>query len=134
MTAAPAPPSALREARLTPPAAWSSWSVRPVEIVVHDRDSTRILLEYAAPLFPAEVVAGSAWTVRLQPPKRGGWTRELLALIERWLESARLPCAKLLYGGRSYLFRTSPDIARSGTVIDITRTPVVAKYHRVRQA
>jgi hypothetical protein len=27
---------------------------------------------------------------------------------ERWLESARLPCAKLLYGGRNYLIRADP--------------------------
>jgi hypothetical protein len=97
-------------------------SVQSVEIVVHDRDSTRILLEYAAPLFPAEVVPGSAWTVRLQPPKVRGWILELLSLIERWLESARLPCAKVLYRGRSYLIRTSPDLAGPSTVTDITST------------
>ncbi|MGE5274095.1 MAG: hypothetical protein ACM3QU_10130 [Verrucomicrobiota bacterium] len=100
--------------------------MRPVEIVVHDRDSTRILLEYAAPLFPAEVVCGSAWTVRLQPPTEGSWIPELLSLILHWLESARLPCVKVLYGGRSYLIRTSPDIARPSTVTDITSTPRLA--------
>jgi hypothetical protein len=97
--------------------------MQPVEIVVHDRDSARILLECAAPLFPAEVVSGSAWTVRLQPPTEGSWISELLPLILRWLESARLPCAKVLYGGRSYLIRTCPDIGRASAVTDITNTP-----------
>jgi hypothetical protein len=134
MTEAPAPPllergkrgSPPRGARLGPATTRRSESVHPVEIVVHDRDSTRILLEYAAPLFPAEVVFGSVWTVRLQPPSGGSWIPELLSLVLRWLESARLPCAKVLYGGRSYLIRTSPDIARSSTVTDITSTPRLA--------
>jgi hypothetical protein len=131
MTDAGAPPllerrkrrSAPRRTRRGPPTGWKTDSVQPVEIVVHDRDSTRILLEYAAPLFQAQVVSGSAWTVRLQPPAGGGWILELLSLLERWLESARLPCAKVLHGGRTYLVRTSPDIGRSSTVTDITRTP-----------
>ena len=134
MTEAPAPPLLERRkrgsvphgARLGPATTWSSRGVHPVEIVVHDRDSTRILLEYAAPLFPAEVVSGSAWTVRLQPPAEGSWIPELLSLILRWLESARLPCAKVLYGGRSYLIRTAPDIGRPGTVTDITSAPQLA--------
>ncbi len=50
----------------------------------------------------------------------------LLTLIERWLESARLPCAKVVCGGRSYLIRTSPDISRPSTVTDITGTPMPA--------
>ena len=50
----------------------------------------------------------------------------LLALVERWLESAQLPCAKVLCGGRSYLIRTSPDIGRSSTVTDITSSRVLA--------
>jgi hypothetical protein len=134
MAQAPAPPFLERDTRGSvprgqrpgPPTAWSSESVHPVEIVVHDRDSTRILLEYAAPMFPAEVVSGSAWTVRLQPPVEGSWIPELLTLIQRWLECARLPCAKVLYAGRSYLIRTSPDIARSSTVTDITSAPRLA--------
>jgi hypothetical protein len=134
MIEAPAPPlfecsrrgSAARGAGQGPPAAWSSASVRAVEIVVHDPESTRILLEYAAPLFPAEVVSGSAWTVRLQRPREEGWVQALLSLIERWLESARLPCAKVLCGGRSYLIRTLPDIDRSSTVTDITTSRVRA--------
>jgi len=108
------------------PAAWSSRSVREVEIVVHDLDSTRILLEYAAPLFSVEVVSGSAWTVRLQRPGEGGWIQELQSLIERWLESARLPCAKVLCAGRSYLIRTSPAHSWASTVTDITGAPLAS--------
>ncbi len=134
MIQAPAPPFLDRSRRgfaahgagPSLPAAWSSRGVHEVEIVVNDLDSTRILLEYAAPLFSAEVVSGSAWTVRLQRPGEGGWIQELQSLIERWLESARLPCAKVLCGGRSYLVRTSPDISRPGRVTDITGTPMPA--------
>jgi hypothetical protein len=118
--------SSARRARQDPLAAWSSASVRAVEIVVHDRESTRILLEYATPLFPTEVVTGSARTVRLHRPREDGWVQALLSLIERWLESARLPCAKVLCGGRSYLIRTFPDIDRSSTVTDITSSREVA--------
>ena len=113
--------SAPRRTRWGPQTGWPE-SIHPVEIVVHDRDSARILLEYAAPRFQAHVVSGSAWTVRLQPPTGEGWILQLLSLIERWLESARLPCAKVLYGGRSYLVRTSPDIAGCSTVTEITST------------
>jgi hypothetical protein len=84
-------------------------SVQPLEIVAPDPYCTALLLEYAAPLFPAELVAGSAGTVRLQPPAGGTWVLELLALVERWLESIPLPCATVRYGGRSYLIRASTD-------------------------
>jgi hypothetical protein len=112
--------SASQRTHRRPQTGWSTESIHPVEIVVHDWDSARILLEYAAPPFQAHVVSGSAWTVRLQPPTGEGWTLQLLSLIERWLESARLPCAKVLHGGRSYLVRASPDIAGFSTVTDIT--------------
>jgi len=117
-------------ARTSLPTAWVSGGVHPVDIVVHDRESARILLEYAVPLFDAEVVAGSAWAVRLQPPAGEGWIVGLLALIDRWLESARLPCAKVLCGGRSYLIRTSPDISRPSRVTDITGTAMPAGVPR----
>ncbi len=116
MTEAPALPVRKRGRRRPRPAprsrprtstAWSPESAQPVEIVAHDPYCTSLLLEYAAPLFPAEVVSSSGWIVRLQPPVGGGWVLELLSLVERWLEAARLPCAKVLYGGRSYLIRTS---------------------------
>jgi hypothetical protein len=122
--------SVRRMARTSLPTAWVSGDVYPVDIVVHDRDSARILLEYAAPLFAAEVVPGPVWAIRLQPPAGEGWIVGLLALIESWLESARLPCAKVLCGGRSYLIRTSPDISRPSTVVDITGTPMPAGVPR----
>jgi hypothetical protein len=105
----------LKRRRKRPPAAWSAQGVRPIEIVAPDQLSTALLLEYAAPIFPAEVVSGTAWIVRLEPPATGGgWVLELLSLVERWLESAGLPCANVLYGGRSYMIRTSAQLALAG--------------------
>ena len=102
------PPS--EGARELPATPWSSGSPRPVEIVAPDHFSSTLLVEYAGPLFPAEIVAGSKWTVRLQPPAAGGgWVLDLLALVQRWLESARLPSANVLYGDRSYLIRASSE-------------------------
>jgi hypothetical protein len=103
-----------------------SGGARPVDIVVHDGDSARILLEYALPLFAAEMVLGPVWAIRLQPPGGEGWIVGLLTLVERWLESARLPCAKVLCGGRSYLICTSPGLSRPSAITDITGTPVAA--------
>jgi hypothetical protein len=92
-----------------------------IEIVAPDRYCTTLLLEHAAPHFPAQVVYGaefanspepadnSGWIVRLEPPAERDWALDLLSLVERWLESCRLPCAKVLYGGRSYLIRASTD-------------------------
>lgn len=82
---------------------------QPIEIVSPDRYCATLLLEHAAPVFPAEVVRDSAWIVRLEPPAEREWALDLLSLVERWLESCRLPCAKVLYGGRSYLIRASTD-------------------------
>jgi hypothetical protein len=82
---------------------------RSIEIVAPDRECTDLLLEYAGTLFPAEIVEGSDWVVRLQAPSGGGWVFELLSVVERWLESAQLPCAKVVYGGRSYLIRAPGD-------------------------
>lgn len=101
--------------RPTSSSAWSSESARPVEIVAPDRYCTAVLLEYAGPLFPAEIVPGDGWIVRLQPAGGTGWVLELISLVERWLEYVRLPCAKVLYGGRSYLIRASADIAQFRT-------------------
>ena len=106
----------LKRRKKREPAAWSAQGLRPpIEIVAPDQLSTALLLEYAAPIFPAEVVSGTAWIVRLQPPASGGgWVLELLSLVERWLESAELPCANVLYGGRSYMIRTSTQLALAG--------------------
>ena len=83
-----------------------------VEVVVPDQECAALLLWYAMPVFPADLVAGSPLKVRLHPPRNHtGWVIELLALVERWLESAPLPCAKVLYGGRSYLIRAPLDLA-----------------------
>lgn len=82
---------------------------RSIEIVAPDRECTNLLLEYASSWFAAELVEGSSCIVRLQAPSGGGWVFELLSLVERWLESAKLPCAKVLYGGRSYLIRAPGD-------------------------
>jgi hypothetical protein len=128
MTEAPALPllehggkrgSARRTARPILPTAWNSESGQPVDVVAHDPYCTDLLLEYAAPLFPAEIVSGSEWVVRLQPPTGRGWVLELLSLVERWLESARLPCANVLYGGRTYLIRA--EITRSRTAAESPR-------------
>jgi hypothetical protein len=120
--------------------AWNSESTQPVDVVANDPYCTSLLLEYAAPLFPAEIVSGlmfpaeivsgSACVVRLQPPTGGGWVLELLSLVERWLESARLPCAKVLYGGRSYLIRTSTGIAQSSRVAEVASTSMPAGSSR----
>ena len=80
--------------------------VEAVEIVAPDRQSAMLLVDYAAPTFPVEVVAGPSWIVRFRPPPSAGdWVVDLLALVERWLKSAPLPCAKMRRGGRSYLIR-----------------------------
>jgi hypothetical protein len=78
---------------------------QPVEIFAPDRYSTDLLLEFAAPVFFAELAPGCVWVVRLEPPEGAEWVLELLSLVQRWLESARLPWVNVLYGGRSYLIR-----------------------------
>ena len=37
---------------------------------------------------------------------------EVLSLLDRWLESVPLPCAKVRYGGHSYLIRSSIETAQ----------------------
>jgi len=132
MTQAPALPflnrgakrrRAARGARPSPPTAWDLASAQPIEVVAPDRYCSALLLEYAATLFPAEIVAGPGWIVRLQPPAGGGWVLELLALVERWLESVPLPCANLIYGGRSYLIRAPIDAARFAAAAESAPAP-----------
>ena len=92
----------------------NSIEAKPIEIFAPDRYATDLLLLYAAPLFPAEVSPGFVWIVKLQPPATGGgWVVELLSLVQRWLESARLPWANVLYDGRRYLIRPSTEVVRS---------------------
>ena len=62
-------------------------------------------------MFPVEIVPGTPATVRLQPPTAGArWVIDLLALVERWLDAVPLPCVSLMYGGRSYLVRSSTHV------------------------
>jgi hypothetical protein len=121
MTEAPAPPfrkrrptrrPAARPSRASPRSAWAPESLHRVDVVAPDPECASLLLEYASPLFPAELVSGPELLVRLQPPIGAGWVIEPLSLVERWLDSARLPCAKVLYGGRSYLVRSSTHVAQ----------------------
>jgi hypothetical protein len=80
--------------------------VAAVEIVAPDGYCAALLAGYAGPMFPAEIVPGSNWIVRFAPPQSGGdWVVDLLKVVERWLEAAPLPCAKLLYNGTSHLVR-----------------------------
>jgi hypothetical protein len=126
MSAAPAPSflkrtlrrrAPARPERPSPSSAWSSEGLHRVEIVAPDLECAALLLAYASPLFPAELVPGAAPIVRLQPPPtEAGWVTELLALVERWLESVPLPCAKVIYGGRSYLVRSSSHVVQPAVV------------------
>jgi len=110
-----------RPARQSPRTAWTSEGLHRIEIVAPDEERAALLLEYASPLFPTELVAGPTLTVRMQPPStEPGWVIELLSLVERWLESARLPCADVLYGGRSYLIRPSTPGAQSAVIAPAT--------------
>ena len=60
---------------------------------------------------------------------------ELLSLVERWLESAELPCANVLYGGRSYMIRTSdPAGTRRGFLTGGRRNALTQVFSSLRQA
>jgi hypothetical protein len=95
-----------RHEQLSPPE-----STDPVDVVVPNLEHAALLLAYAVPLFPAEIVPDSTWIVRLQPPIGAGWIIELLSVVDRWLESATLPSAKVRYDGRSYMVRASRALA-----------------------
>ncbi len=92
-----------------------------IDIFARNRYCTDLLLEHAAPLFSAEIAPGVVWIVRVQPPAQAGWAIELLALVQRWLESARLPWATVLYGGRTCLIRPSTDIAQFLAAVEAPR-------------
>ena len=97
-------------------------SAEAVEIFAPDRASTELLLAYSAPPSPAEIAPGSVWIVSLQPPAGGaGWALELLSLVQRWLEAARLPWANLLYDSRSYLIRPSTQVAQFAPTAEMVR-------------
>jgi hypothetical protein len=83
-----------------------------VDIIVPDEYCATLLLEQAESLFPAQIDHGPGWIVRLRPSvDRPEWVLELLALVDRWLALAPLPCVTLLYGGRRYLLRAPMSIA-----------------------
>jgi hypothetical protein len=91
----------------------------PVEITAPDRESARALLGEAASRFRAELVetSGSATIVRLRPTSAApeGWVFELLALVERWLETQSLKVANVHHGNRSYVITAPvPDVPREG--------------------
>jgi len=78
--------------------------VEAVEIVAPDRHSALLLLDHAAHSFLVEIVSGSI--VRFRRPQGGGdWVVDVLALVERWLGSVPLPCAKVVSRGNAYLVR-----------------------------
>jgi hypothetical protein len=104
-----------RPTRPIPPTAWTPSSDQPVEVIASTPAHAALLLEYAAPLFPVQLVAESELIVRLQPITGPAWVLELLALLDRWLASTRLPCARVRYHGRSYLIRAPIDAANLTT-------------------
>jgi len=95
-----------------------------VEIFARNRYCTDLLLEHAAPPFSAEIAPGLVWIVRVRPPAEAGWAIELLSLVQRWLEAARLPWATVLYGGRSCLIRPSTDIEQFMAAVEAPRGPL----------
>ncbi len=78
-----------------------------MDVFARDRGSADLLLAFATPSFPAEIAAGPVWIVRLQVPPGGAAMLELLSLVQRWLEAARLPWATVRYDGRNHLIRPS---------------------------
>jgi hypothetical protein len=109
------PPPAACTPRSESSAAWRPKRDEPIEVVTPDRYCADLLLEYAAPNVPAELLPGAGWIVRLQasPARREGWWMlEVLSLLDRWLESVPIPCARVLYGGHSYLIRSSIETAQ----------------------
>ena len=78
------PPPTARAPRSNALATWDSESDQPFEVVMPDRYCADLLLEFAAPIVPAELVPGAALIVRLRPPlaARGGWwVLEVLSLL-----------------------------------------------------
>lgn len=133
MTTAPLVPFSKPTTKRSPPAAcrplsdlsvaWSPERNQPVEIVAPDRFCADLLLEHATSIVPAELLAGAGWIVRLQaPPAENGrwWMLEVLSLLDRWLESVPIPCAKVLYGGHSYLIRSSTETAQDDSASRFT--------------
>lgn len=86
--------------------------VGAVEIVAPDRHCAMLLLDAAGQAFRAELIADTAWIVRFQQPPTGGdWVIEVLGLVEGWLHTASIPCAKVRHAGSTYLIRAPLDAA-----------------------
>ncbi len=85
---------------------WDFDGSEAVEIVTPDAYCAGLLVEQAMPPFPAEILAGTGWIVRFEAPPSGGeWIVDLLSLVECWLRSVPLPCARASRGGRTFLIR-----------------------------
>jgi hypothetical protein len=107
----------LAESAPSPPSGLTFDSVSTVEIVAPDRHCAALLLDHAAPRFPAEIVSDPEWVVRFRLPATSrDWVVELLALIETWLQAAPLPCAKVRHGDNDYLVRAPNKPARTALV------------------
>ena len=82
--------------------------VAAIEIVAPDGYSAALLQDFAAPWFLGEIVGAPGCIVRFHPPAASDdWVEELLRLVERWLKSVPLPCARVVQGDCRYLIRTS---------------------------
>ena len=108
-----------KPARVRPATCWDGTLNAPVEIAVSDRESAGMLLTEVGSGFRAELVegSGSAAVVELHPAEAGsaGWVFEVLALVERWLETHRLPVAKVRHDGRVYTIPApTPDRQQPG--------------------
>jgi hypothetical protein len=101
------PPPVPRSTRTTPAPVPSIESSKPVEIVAPDDYCATLLLEDAVRFFPAELVHGSGWIVRLHPPPGAEWALLLFSILEGWMDSIPLPCTKVLYGDKSYLIHAT---------------------------
>ncbi len=84
-----------------------------VEVIAPDLARAALLVQHASPAFPAELIRGAPLLVSLQPPPREPrWVVDFLAIVKRWLESAKLPEAEVLYRGRTYVIPASLDLGQ----------------------
>jgi hypothetical protein len=104
--------------------AWGSENVESVEVVTPDGYASALLIEYVGSWYPAQILTGKSWSVRLEGGPAGGeWVFEVFALVERWLEAVPLPCAKVRYGGSTYLIRASPGSQPFAEEPNVTPAP-----------
>ena len=105
------------ESASSPPGGWTFDGASTVDIVAPDRYCAALLLDHAEPRFPAEIVPGPEWVVRFQLPATSrDWVVELLALIETWLQTAPLPCAKVRHGDYDYLVRAPNKVPQTALI------------------